>query len=330
MGLKSMLQNKELKEILKPILPSKYAFTTNLGWEIDAFSKHYTLLVPNELTNKSDARLVGIAFDYMARFIIASHIKNNKKSVLQDMVCEKAFHILKNVLADDELHIYKMLYKEAIIKIEDYIMNISNSYYILIPYAFLLARLEQVMRVYPMVEASSILNYENTKDMELEEDLKKNCEVFENVFIRSGLVSKDSFVVFNPHFGIWSHKCFGADADIFIDGILYDFKCTTKNGYRSEDVAQICGYYLLHRLSKTTDNEGYEELAPLKDIDINAIALYKSRYGTIERYDIAKFDKRKLEEVIEQVRIFIDKYYYYNNIININNLWQEYLKNKDH
>lgn len=34
MGLKSMLKNKELKEILKPILPTKFTFSTNLGWNI--------------------------------------------------------------------------------------------------------------------------------------------------------------------------------------------------------------------------------------------------------------------------------------------------------
>ncbi|NRT72070.1 hypothetical protein [Clostridium beijerinckii] len=140
--------------------------------------------------------------------------------------------------------------------------------------------------------------------------------------------------MFNPNFGVWSCKCFGADANIFIDGVLYDFKCVTKNGYRIDDIAQICGYYLLHKLTQMTDDEEEFEHecnvpAPLKDMSIKAIALYKSRFGVIEKYNVDKFDKEKFDKVLEKVRVFIDKYYNFNNTVNIKHLWQEYLKNID-
>ena len=38
---------------------------------------------------------------------------------------------------------------------------------------------------------------------------------------------------------------------IYIDGTLYDFKCTKKERYVWKDVAQILGYYLLS--SRITD-----------------------------------------------------------------------------
>lgn len=324
MGLRRMLENTDLKKIVKPIIPSKYEFTTNLGWNIEAFSKNYQELAPNNLSDKGNARLVGTAFDYMARFIIAKNIEHNKKMVLEDMLCEKAFDILAVSLNEKELEYYQMCYTEAVMMVEDYIVHRTNSYYNILHHAFLFANLEQIQRASLMVDAQSVLKHNYMSDTELEEDLKKNCEVFEQAFITSGIVKKDSVVVFNPHFGIWSVKCFGADADVFIDGVLYDFKCTPVYGYRSKDVAQICGYYLLHRLSKIENDKEYEELAPIKNMDFKAIALYKSRFGAIERYDVSKFEKEKFEGVMEQAKMFIDKYY--DNTMKFSNFMKRYLK----
>lgn len=324
MGLKSMVEKTDLKKILKPIMPSKYTFTSNLGFDISPFSKNYQLLVPNELTNKGDSKLVGIAFDYMARFIIANTIEHNKKLVLKDMVCGKVFDTLADVLNGEELSYYRILYDKAIVEVENYVMNINSNYLNILPHVFLFARLEQIQRIPSiLLDAKSILKHEYLNDVELQKDLKRNCEVFEQAFIKSGIVKKDSVVVFNPHFGIWSIKCFGADADVFIDGVLYDFKCTDVYGYRSRDIAQICGYYVLHRLSQITDNKEYEKIAPLKNMDFKAIALYKSRYGAIERYDISKFDKEKLDDVINQAMIFINEYY--NNTI----LFESFMESKN-
>lgn len=329
MGLKNMLEKPELKKILEPIKPTKYQFTNNLEFFISSFSKKYTLLAPNNLTNKSDGRLVGIAFDYMARFIIAKNIENNKSAVLEDMVCEKALDKLKNIINNKKLNFYKTSYTNGIMTIKDYIINKSKNYSNVLPFALLFAKLEQIQRL-PLttIDAKSILESERTRDLEMEEDLKNNCEVFEKKFIKSKIVKKDSIVVFNPHFGIWSIKCFGADADVFIDGVLYDFKCTSTYGYRSSDVLQICGYYLLHKLSQSSNNKEYDELAPLKNMDFKAIALYKSRFGVIERFDVDNFEKEKLEEVIEQTKMFIEKYYYFNKIMP-SLLIETYLENKD-
>ncbi|NRT72071.1 hypothetical protein [Clostridium beijerinckii] len=170
MGLKSMLKNKELKEILKPILPTKFTFSTNLGWNIEAFSKHYKLLVTNQLTDKSDAKLVGIAFDYMARFIIANHIEINKKRALENMVCEKGFELLNNVLEGYIFDIEKRLYEDKIKRIENYILNCSNDDYDnIILDVLTISRFEQIYRcrteyIIPIIEDARI------KDFELRED----------------------------------------------------------------------------------------------------------------------------------------------------------------
>ena len=325
MGLKNMLEKTELREIIKPIVPTKYQYTSNLHFSVKLFSKDYPLLASNELTNKKDSSIVGIAFDYMARFIIAHYIEKDKMKALNNLVCINAFGILKNVLTPKQFEFYKMQFFEAGVIIRDYIMNKTDNYIDIIPYVFLLSKLEQIQRTYPLVDPKSVLkDLDNTRMVELENDLKKNCEVFEDVFIKSELVKKDSVVVFNPHFGMWSVKCGGADADIFIDGVLYDFKCTVSYSYKFLDSAQICGYYLLHRLSKSDmDYECDEENVPLRYMDIKAIALYKSRFGVIEKYNI-NFDKEIFDNVIENSKKYLNDYY--ENSIDYEKLMEDFLR----
>lgn len=331
MALKNMLEKTELRKILESIVPTKYQYMSNLHFSVRLFSKDYPLLAPNELTNKKDSSIIGIAFDYMARFIIANHIEKDKMKALKNLVCINAFGILKNILSHEQFEFYKMQFFKAGSIIRDYIINKTDNYNDIIPYVFILAKLEQIQRTYPLIEPKSILqDWNNARRTELEQDLKKNCEVFEDIFIKSQLVKKDSVVVFNPHFGMWSIKCGGADADIFIDGVLYDFKCTLSYNYKFLDSAQICGYYLLHNLCKSDkDYEDNEELVPLRNMDIKAIALYKSRFGVIEKYNI-NFDKEIFENVMETARKYINEYY--ENSINYEKLNEEFLqfqKNKN-
>ena len=109
-------------------------------------------------------------------------------------------------------------------------------------------------------------------------------EVFQTKFINSGIITPESIVVYNPTFGDASYFCGGADADIYIDGTLYDFKCTKREGYVWKDVSQILGYYLLDCISKDSKDREND----LDKYEIRRIAFYKARFGEVEYYDVSR------------------------------------------
>lgn len=135
---------------------------------------------------------------------------------------------------------------------------------------------------------------------EIFDDLVILSDVFQNKVIDSGLVTENSIVVYNPSFGRASKLCGGADADIYIDGTLYDFKCTKKVGYVWNEVAQILGYYLLDNISKK-NNDPDNKLGKYK---IDRIAFYRARFGEIEYYDIREGN---YEKAIEQLSGMLEK-----------------------
>ena len=129
------------------------------------------------------------------------------------------------------------------------------------------------------------------------EELKKLLESFKKTFLP--LVCSDSRVVYNPVFGIGSRMVEGADADIYIDGVLYDFKTSVKNGWSSSDATQIAGYYLLDKIAKRVNDEQDD----LLEYTIRKLALYKVRYEEIAYFDVEEMPADSLEEAIKQMSI---------------------------
>lgn len=113
------------------------------------------------------------------------------------------------------------------------------------------------------------------EDDHVVEELSQIADVFMNVFINTGLVKESSEVVFNPAFGTFGSFCGGADADIFIDGVLYDFKSTKYIGYHWDQAAQLMGYYFLSRLCN------FRQEGDLAEHRVKYLAIYFSRYGAI-------------------------------------------------
>ena len=74
MSLKSMLSGNteeeiQFQNILKNIINPRPSFTTVSGKK--AFSDEYEELAPYSLSNQYYSILVGMGFDYLARFIVA-------------------------------------------------------------------------------------------------------------------------------------------------------------------------------------------------------------------------------------------------------------------
>lgn len=293
MSLTKMIQyNDAWKKFFKENIPSKKDFKTLSG--NPAFSNDYKELVKDSLGNSSYSSVVGTAFDYLARWIIAKTCLTNREQAIEGLVAERGIYLCRYAASKNNIDMQDA-YKKALKMCRQYI-NGKTSKSEIIEVAIFFAKLEQLVRrgTFPFdVDLEYIFVFEN----EIIEDLAKLFDLFEEKFILSGLVTAESKVVYNPTFGGASAICGGADADIYIDGTLYDFKCTQKHGYMWNDVAQILGYYLLDNIAKKNNDENNF----LKEYEIKRIAFYRARYGEVEYIDVLKTEYYDMIDVFEQI-----------------------------
>lgn len=215
---------------------------------------------------------------------------------------------LKHLERTTEKKLYKELdrkYERGIKVYKQFINNEKSDFDALLYFAGYLASLESVSRsgLPPLDIEKSLID---DTDIEIINDLRILCNVFENKFINSGILKKNSLVIFNPKFGIASMCCGGADADIFIDGTLYDFKCTKNRRYKWDECAQIVGYFLLNIIDIRCGGKGMGlgtgfEFS-IEEYGISRLAFYRSRFGEIEYIDVASLDENNVEQGIEELR----------------------------
>lgn len=293
-------KDKQFKEILLSIEPQKEDFY-NLSKKAP-FSDEYDILVPSTLTNK-DSSLVGTAFDYLARFRIAQFLK--KEDVIQGWT---AFYGFERLNFTEEHTNYKLFFK-WVDKILEYINNNSKPITHLIEIAVHLAKLEQIVRIGMRKENVNIdYIFLETTSEEIIKELQNLMVVFEEKFMIKEIINKKSKVFFNPDFGISSALVSGADADIFIDGTLYDFKTTKNKVLNKKDNLQIVGYFLLNSL--TNNVRDVLGIGSYFDMDIKKIAFYKARFGEVEYYDIDKYvtlENSRMQQLIREMARYFSK-----------------------
>lgn len=296
MSLTSLI-SRDFRGFFQEIVPSKKDFKTLSGKT--AFSKSdYKEYAECKLENPHDSTVVGIAFDYLARWIIAKTVDHEKENsylylVAEDGVEPCEMHI--KATKDSEVGSIRKKYDEGIKNVERFVNGAYNKDKI-IETAIFFAKLEPIGRGFvalPLIDINKLLKAEK----KVFEDLVRLTEVFQIKMIDSGIIGKNSIVIYNPTFGGASYLCGGADADVYVDGTLYDFKCTKKVGYNWTEIAQILGYYLLDTVSKNNNDPSNE----LEEHKIKRIALYKARYGEIEYYDIQEKDYEKVIEKFEEM-----------------------------
>ncbi len=287
---------KEFQAILKEIIPSKKEFFTPSGKT--AFSKEYNLIVPYNLIVTYDSSVVGTAFDYIARFMIAKKL-NKINEVKERMNAQKGLEIVDRFTDKSISNSVRKKYNKNMKKVDSFLSSKNKSPKSIIHSSTFLARLEHINRsgMLPSDIETSLLSDEK---YEIIYELSNMVELFEEKILHR-LVKTNSEVVFNPHFGIASAMCGGADADIYIDGILYDFKSSKEFGYRWQDIAQLIGYYLLDQISKKHADENNM----LYKHKIDAVAFYKARYGEIEYYNVAPLE-RDLELTIIKIEKLLE------------------------
>lgn len=298
MSLTSMLdQEKEFQIIMREHIPGKKDFVTNT--DKPAFSHDYPVVAPNKLSNSWYAGISGTAFDFMSRFII-SHTTGNAE-ILENTAAEKGY---KRLLLFSPISLRTKLerkYEKSKDCINAYLTARESNFSEIISDACFLAKLEMFFRSggYPHKDG-----YESIVDEtpgEIIEDVEKLCEEFCRVFIGT-IIKPDSCVVFNPGFGMLSQACGGADADLFVDGTIYDFKTSKNLGYKWREVAQIFGYFILDCLEKISNENN---ILSIGIHPVRKIAFYRARYGIVEETNVNKISSERLLDVLVKVKTYL-------------------------
>ena len=250
------------------------------------FSTEYQLKVPYSLYSTSFASVVGTAFDYLARFMIARLIEINKEEVLDDLAAERGIECFNSIEHEfinekfeyylEQLELY--IYGDNEVTIKDVTMI-----------SCFLARLEHAART-KWIPNDETIKYLYKEDKEVLKEVNMMGVVFYDDFIMKGMVKEKSEVVFNPTFGVCSEKLKGADGDVYIDGVLWDFKTTKSNIKKTEDFTQMWQYLVYDKVCKLYSDDTYS----LKNKEIKALAFYKARFGEIEFLKIKEINTKQL------------------------------------
>ncbi|WP_218775541.1 hypothetical protein [Oceanobacillus senegalensis] len=289
----SRVNQKEFQTILREVIPDKKSFQTISGKK--AFSKtDYEVLVPYNLVKSDNSSIIGIAFDYLARIMLARVVKKNRDESYSNTTAEKGMMVLSKFLQNHrsiEKKTEKRL-KKSIKRLKAFSNNKRDIKELILDVCFL-AKLERIFRsgLPPMNLFKK--SFFDDPDDEVIKDLELLCDVFQEKFIPT--ISPTSEITYNPNFGASSAFVGGADGDIVIDGVLYDFKTGKKTGYKWQEVAQLVGYFLLNEISLDIQNADNSIGDSYQYLDIKRIAFYRARFGEVEYIDISYFDKELIE-----------------------------------
>lgn len=244
MSVKSLLENDfEFKEFMKKHQPKKADFTSVTGLKI--FNTSCSIQAkPSGFCN---AGLIGTACDYMFRFMVAAYIDNKRISVsaLENLLSYRGLQIIRDQyrefgekmlvtkmtgisINDTVIHKLFVKYVDYIHELTCYVQTGKTIKQKLEKICLWFAYLEEYYRSGTPEILIKITKFDDLKHGFEMSELEKLAEVFDRDFIGSKVINPQSRVLFNTDFGDYSTAIGGADADIWIDGILYDFKSSKK------------------------------------------------------------------------------------------------------
>lgn len=306
-------EDKQLQQVLRSTLPDRNLFRTVSG-RPPFSAKAYQVMAAPLSPGRGHSGLVGSAFDYLARAVIARVAVMNKDGVTAWLVAEQGVRVLQQsglldrhtmkrvdtVFATAVRSLRAYAQREAAAGIDDIIAPCCK-----------LARLERLARgsaaAQLMFLPDLLDSLMSNEPAEVIQDLVRLIGVFSNTFVSSGAVTSNSEVIFNPKF--IAIALGGADADVFIDGTLYDFKTSKDPGYRWHDIAQLWGYYLLSETSGTYDKGAFTRDADslLFDRKIRRLGLYKARFGEIEYVEVGAIDQARRRQAVDDFRSYMQR-----------------------
>lgn len=322
-----------MKEFLLQTMPKRETFSSNTAYP--PFSKKNPLLVDRYKAEKKPAESVEENEHKNENQSAAANGKNTDESGAMGILTDFMFRVLLATKTGTEMN-YRIAYKaierqrakaEFFDKIGKDSTYYRDSVNVMLKFfdkykdaidalirkrgankssdaangMFFMARMEQVARGDPL----GMKFFLDCNERIVNESVQIR-DLFKKVFFDSGLVRNDSDVVLSPTFGKWSARIGGADADVFIDGTLYDFKSRINScGYRQGDIMQLWGYYLLNRLRvdgvescwmRNGDTDDEDALDTLEKREINHLAIYFSRYGVIYSCPVPEVGEEELKE----------------------------------
>jgi len=250
--------------------------------------------------------LIGIAFDYVARAIVAQkiakkeYIRMEKKLIAEwglerfaelSKIKESVVFTTKDPVVNEErIKGHKVIYKnskkilsyleeklESSIRIREQFIDGEENLSELILASIFLARLDFSFRNRSMIIADEYFRKNNEptyfsqnvtiSDTVIVENIHEMTLVFQEVIEEEYWLS----TILNPSFGYLGASIGGADADFIVDEILVDMKTTDKLKYNGNDLAQLFGYAALGRAMGA---------------DINKVAIYFARFGCFVAIDL--------------------------------------------
>lgn len=259
MSLTSFLaSNKDVREQFRQEF-KKPKFTSKMDLLAPPLTKRYML--------------IGTAFDYLMRFYLKYH---NPNAITRTWVAELSIKspmspLLDNVVIDsDTREVIEFTETNLTRKVQQIIEQAKKVYkdYLssgklsdeLIKTALHLARLDAISR-------SGFID-ENIGTVYEEEvaDLQKLISI-----VNPNLFKVQEICLLNPAFGKGSKLVGGADADLFIDGMLIDIKTTKMLEFTRSYFDQLIGYYVLHEIGGIGDLKSKTE--------ISKVGIYFSRHA---------------------------------------------------
>lgn len=301
-------------------MPNKYV--KKISW-----SKSIENLINDNEKFLNLVGFIGTEFDYLARVIISWYLNGNETKFFENFIPNDWIDkFIENFEYDtpEDCKYVRNIYDNYINIVKTFINHEEKKLTlkdIFLP-CYTFSKIEHYYRNgrnlhdFPTVK-SILMEYNDDIDKEIYRDIYINEiypmeQLFCNNFIKAIDLKKDSNVIFNPSFGICSNKIGGADADIFIDGTLYDFKTTNSSKQKDKDLKQLYGYYLLWRVAKNC-----REKTSFGNNQITKLAFYKARFGKIEYIDISQIDNNDLNASISKMTKYLNNLDNYDNIIDI-------------
>lgn len=255
------------------------------------FSEEYSLKVPNYILLKSGSSIVEVAFNYLARFMIARIINKNKINFISNLNAEDGIDYFKE---EDQ----KLIFEQYDIYLEEVEHYINGSDEIslkeLTKVACFLSRLEHAKRK-NWIPIEQTLKFIKKEDKEILNEVNHLGIVFYDDFIFKNMVKENSVVVFNPYFGRYCKNLKPFISLVYIDGVLWNLKTTKINVKNSEDLTKMWQYLVFHSVCKITGEQNYS----LRNLEIKALAFFKARFGEIEFLKTKDIDKNELTKACE-------------------------------
>lgn len=229
MSLTSMLKGKTKKCIVLQNIINIFDLDKN---KVSITNKEDTMYVPYNIDNWKNASLVGIAFDYMVRFILKKYQNKLDNEITHQenyYIAEEGINILKYNASEDIYLKAKNIYDNALEIIDNYINGLDVNSELIINVSVYLAKLESIYRDSFYKSRNAIKNLFNKESKNIQNEILNLSNSFENKFINKfDMKLKKQEIYYNPRFGICSLAVEGADADIFMNDSIIDFK-TTKS-----------------------------------------------------------------------------------------------------